>query len=373
MRGPSRRAATICAALAVLAACNKPPVPEPTPRPVRVLTVTVGEVTDQRTFSGEVRARHESKLASRVGGKVLARHVDVGDRVRRGTLLAEIDTVDFQHARASLAAQVVAARAERTFARDELQRYRELHARQFISQAELDRRDTAFQSAAERVRTLEAELATAANQVDYARLRSDQEGVVTAVAVEAGQVVSPGQTLFTVARLEEREVVISMPERDLAGLEKGQTARVTLSARPRQPLRGRVREISPAAEPGSRTYAVRLSLPEAPGWVALGMTADATFESRREVQAAVPLAALFEPQASAGAGPRVWVLDEGTHTVRSTPVHVNRVLDGERVQLEGLEAGRQIVVAGAHRLREGQKVRVLGDEAPVRARARSAE
>jgi membrane fusion protein, multidrug efflux system len=340
---------------------------------VRIATVAGAEPLARRAYSGDVRPRYESKLGFRVAGKVLARHVDVGDVVSDGFVLAEIDPEDLQHARASLAAQLAAARSERELDADELQRQRNLLAQRLVNPAEVDRRNTALEVADAHVRALEAQLAQAADQVQYARLHADHAGVVTALGLEVGQVVSAGQHVITLARLDEREVLINVAEQELADLRKGQPASVTLEAKAGEHITGRIREISPAAEPGSRTYAVRVSLANAPAWVALGMTANVVLESRGAALPAVPLAAVFEPQNAPQTGPRVWVFDKDTQSVKSVPVRLGNMLAGERVEVGGLEPGVQIVTAGVHRLREGQTVRVLRDEVPVRARARSSE
>jgi multidrug efflux system membrane fusion protein len=350
-----------------LAACSKPPPPEPKPRPVRAMTVISPQGTDHWTFSGEVRARHETKLAFRVPGKVLRRRVDTGDQVQRGGLLAELDAADFEHARTAVAAQLGAARAEHAFARDDLERYRELLEQKLISPAEFDRRGTILRTAVDRVRALEAQLEQAANQVGYARLRADHQGIVTSVSVEPGQVVTAGQAVLTLARLDEREVQISVPEQRLGAIRLGQPVTVTFWVASSTSVKGRIREISPSAEPASRTYGVRVSLDHAPAWIAFGMTATVTIESKASSLPVVPISALFEPQNAAGTGPRVWIVDESTSTVKSVRVRVDALIDGERALLDGLQPGQRVIVAGATRLREGQSVRIQGEDAGSRA------
>ena len=176
---------------------------------------------------------------------------------------------------------------------------------------------------------------------------------------------------MSLARLEEREVLVAVPEQELETIRRGQVARITFAAKPGAVVAGRVREISAAADPASRTYAARLDLPEAPPWVALGMTASVVLDSPDASSTAVPLTALFEPQASPGSGPRVWVVEQDTHNVKSVRVEMGRMLEGDRIEVKGLEAGQQVVTAGASRLREGEKVRILADDAPIRSRHRA--
>jgi RND family efflux transporter MFP subunit len=366
-----RQAAVGIAALLLLAGCSKSPEPEPKLRAVRVAAVSASAAGGRHPLSGEVVARRESKLGFRVGGKVLARRVDLGDRVSSGQVLAQLDPVDLDHARESLAAQLAAARSEHAFAGEELARHRELLEQRLISPVELDRRETAYRVAGNRVVALEAQLAQAANQVAYATLRAEHTGVITAVAVEAGQVVSPGQPVMSLARLEEREVLVAVPEQELETIRRGQVARITFAAKPEAVVAGRVREISAAADPASRTYAARLDLPEAPPWVALGMTASVVLDSPEASSTAVPLTALFEPQGSPGSGPRVWVVEQDTGNLKSVRVETGRMLEGDRIEVKGLEAGQQVVTAGASQLREGEKVRILADDAPIRSRQRA--
>jgi multidrug efflux system membrane fusion protein len=344
-----------------VAACSKQPTHESNPRPVRVMTVSSAHSTNHWTLSGEVRARYETKLAFRVPGKVLTRRVDAGDRVRRGALLAGLDAADFAHARTAATAQLTAARAEHAFARDDLERHRELLDQKLISPAEFDRRETALKTVADRVRALEAQLEQAANQVGYARLLADHEGVVTSVSVEPGQVVGAGQTVLTLARLDEREVQINIPEQRLAAIQLGQPVAVSFWASDTR-VKGRIREISPSAEPASRTYAVRVSLNDAPASVALGMTATVAIDTKAPALPVVPIAALFEPQNEAGKGPQVWIVDESTYTVKPARVRVERLIEGERALIDGLQPGQRVIVAGATRLREGQAVRILGED-----------
>jgi multidrug efflux system membrane fusion protein len=364
------QAAIGIAALLLIAGCSKPPEPEAKLRAIRVETVSASVVSGRHPLPAEVVARHDSKLAFRVGGKVLARHVDLGDRVSRGQVLARIDAVDLDHVRQSLAAQLAAARSEYMLSADEVSRHRELLDEHLISPVELDRRETAFTVARNRVAALEAQLAQAANQIAYATLRAEHAGVITAVAVEAGQVVSPGQPVMSLARLEEREVLVAIPEQELEAVRRRQLARVNFPAKPGVVVAARVREISAAADPASRTYAARLALSDAPSWVALGMTASVVLDSPEASSTSLPLAALFEPRGSLGSLPRVWVVDNDTQTVKSVRVELGRMLAGDRVEVSGLQPGQQVVTAGTSRLQEGDKVRVLADDAPVRSRLR---
>ena len=167
--------------------------------------------------------------------------------------------------------------------------------------------------------------------------------------------------MLTLARLDEREVLINIPEQRLAAIQLEQPVAVSFWASDAR-VKGRIREISPSAEPASRTYAVRVSLNDAPASIALGMTATVAIETKAAALPIVPIAALFEPQNAPGTGPQVWIVDESTNTVKSVRVRVERLLERERALIEGLQPGQRVVVAGATRLREGQPVRILGED-----------
>lgn len=223
--------------MALIASCAKHAEPGTAVRPVRVFKVGNTADTARTSFAGEVKARYETKLSFRVPGKIATRLVEVGDRVHKGQLLVRLDPVDYQLPSNSLASQLAAARAERDFAKDDLARYRELLDLKYISQAEYDRRETAYRTANNRVEALQSQLAQANNQMAYTNLYADQDGVVTALDVEAGQVVGAGQMILKLAQMEDKEVISMSPS----------TALRSCATQPRRPsLSG------PTATGGSR-------------------------------------------------------------------------------------------------------------------------
>ena len=345
----------------MLAGCAKKPEASAKPRPVKAVRIAADGDATPLTFSGEVRARYETKLAFRIPGKVLSRHVDVGNSVKKGQVLARLDPSDYRLAAQALAAQLSAARKDRDFAKDDLDRYRDLLEQKLISRAEYDRRETSFHTANDRVAALEAQLKQAEDQVEYAALLADRDAVVTALYIEAGHVVTAGQPIVALAQLNEKEIAISVPEHQLAGIRGEKDATATLWAEPDKPLPASVREVAPSADPASRTYAVRVRLKDAPAWVQLGMTASVSFRGTAAPRTTIPLPALFQPQDRPADKPRVWVVNEQTHTVTSVPVRVGEMVGEERIVVEGLERGQRVVVAGASRLREGQSVRILDE------------
>jgi len=311
-------------------------------------------------FAGEVKARYEAKVGFRVGGKVLRRYVNVGDRVKTGTAIAELDATDYRLAADSIAAQLKAAQADLAFAQDDLQRYRELRDQQLISSAEFDRHETTTATLRERVATLRAQLEQARNQVSYTRLAADHEGIVVAVLAEADQVVAAGQPIVVLARPEELEIAIDIPEDRRDAIMRAQAIDVSLWARPEARLTGRLRELSASANPASRTYAARVSLPARPEWVHLGMSATAQVRDTASAGHVIPLSAVFQRHAEAGGETRVWVVNREGTAVSSVPVRLGAPTDENEVIVYGLVSGQRIVTAGTSRLREDAAVKLLG-------------
>lgn len=333
-------AAALLAALAI-AGCSKPEPPVQPLRTVRVMKVDGAAASASLTFPGEVRARYERRLGFRLGGKIVERRVEVGDRVRRGQVLARLDAQD-----ASLnAAQ---AEATRALAEAEAKRYRELRAKNFVSQAVLDAKETALKTAT-------AQAGVARNQAGYATLTADCDGVVTAVEAEAGQVVAAGQTVLRVAEDGAREIAIAVPEADVEKLRGAEGFVVTLNSLPGRSWSGRLRELSPAADPATRTFAARIGVPQADDALRLGMSARVEVKvSRGDTAPVLPLSAFFTRNDQAN----VWVVDPATQTVTLTKVETDGVVGNEVRVRAGLQPGDLVVTAGAGLLEQGQKVRL---------------
>jgi multidrug efflux system membrane fusion protein len=324
---------------------------------VKVVRIGDEAAAGVMSFAGEVRARYETILAFRVSGKMIDRPVEVGDRVHKGQRVARLDSNDYQLGTDALNAQLKSAQAEREFARDDLTRYRELLNQRVISPAEFDRHDTAYTTARERVVTLEAQLSQATNQLQYTDLLADRDGVVTGLEVETGQVVTAGQPVIKLARLDEKEIHIDIPEQRVAGIDLHQKVIVTLWADGNRRITARIREIAAAADPASRTYRVKATLLEGQDEARLGKTATVWIPVTPSPRIAVPLSAVFTPQNEPGR-PRVWLVDEQAGTVRSVPVQLGEALDGERIVVAGVVSGQLVVSAGVQRLAEGQAVRL---------------
>ena len=331
----------------LLAACSEPPPPAAAPRLVRTLIVGAGETGldgGLRSYSGEVRARIETTLGFRIAGKIVERRVDAGMAVKAGQVLARLDPAD-----AGL--QMAQAEAQQALAAAEVARFRDLKAKNYISASALDAKETAFKAA-------DAQAQLSKNQAAYTTLVSDRAGVIGAVLAEPGQVVSAGQAVFRLAPDGEREIAISFPEGQVSGFRLGQTAEVSFWATEKggqKTLSGRLREISPVADPVTRTYAARVSLKDADPLLPLGMSATVRFPSEAggNTKLVVPLAAIFQQ----GNQPAVWKLGTDNAVILQA-VTVSAFTDRGAVVTAGLAGGEQIVAAGVNLLTAGEKVRV---------------
>jgi RND family efflux transporter MFP subunit len=341
MKMPSLAA---CLALMLLSACGEKSPPPDThtsgPRLVKAMKVGAGETAGEFRYSGEVRARHESLLAFRVGGKLVARLVDAGARVKAGQPLARLDPADAQLA-------AVQAEASRSLAAADLKRTQELRLKNFVSQAALDAKESASRSAA-----AQAQLAN--NQAGYTTLVADAAGVIAVVLAEPGQVMAAGQGVFRVARDGEREVAISIPESHLAGLKVGAggTAQLWADGGDKS-YRAVLRELAPVADAATRTFAARVALPDAPADLPLGLTATISFARAELPRIVVPLAAILQQEDK----PAVWVIGADGSLVQR-PIEIERYDDAGAVVKSGLTIGETIVAAGAFKLAAGEKVRI---------------
>ncbi|QDO97895.1 efflux RND transporter periplasmic adaptor subunit [Ferrovibrio terrae] len=352
--------AAIAGSLLVLAGCERAaPAPEPI-RPVRVTTVAPQVHESRSSYTGEVRARYETNLAFRVGGKIVARYVEIGSEVKKGAALARLDPEDTRLATQNARAQLSAAQANFNQAQTELSRYRKLFDSRVISQAELDRRQNTYNTAEAQLDSARSQLRSAQNQMDYTELHADADGVVTAIGVETGQVVSAGQTVMKLARPEEKEVVFNVAENRLDELRSATAIAISLWAQPDKEYTGVVREIAPGADPATRTYAVKVSVQNAPAGMRLGMTSTVSIVRRSEASmVALPLSALYQQ----GAEPAVWIytgpVEGGEGKVELRPVKIAAFIERAVLIADGLKDGEKVVTAGVHKLIPGQAVRLL--------------
>jgi membrane fusion protein, multidrug efflux system len=343
----------------LLAACSKaPPADEPV-RAVRTQVVSVGSAAVSHEYAAEVRARTESKLGFRVGGKLVRRLVDAGDVVKAGQALAHLDGQDLRLGQDAAQAAWAAARANLEWSEAEFKRYRELRDQGFISSAELERREAGLKSARAQSDQLRAQANVQGNQAAYAVLTADAAGVVTAVDAEPGAVVQAGTTVLRVAHDGPRDVVFQIPEdrvdevRSLLGRRGALKVKLWGSD---ERIAATLREVGAAADPVTRTFAVKADIGQAPARI--GQTARVIVEGgAREGAIRLPLAAVFEQQGRS----TVWVLDRQAMTVSARPVAIAGAEGNLVVVAGGLNAGQTVVTAGVHTLTPGQRVKLYAE------------
>lgn len=339
----------------LLAACSKPVPPEEPVRAVKLMTVGVGNIQSSLEFSADVRARVESRLGFRVAGKLVRRAVELGQTVKAGQVLAQLDPQDYKLATEAARAQVAAAQTNRDLAAADFKRYKELREQNFISGAELERRDATLKAAQAQLEQAQAQLNSQGNQAAYTTLVADVSGVVTAVSAEVGQVVAAGTPVVQIAQDGPRDVVFSVPEDKVTLIKQGSKVDVRVWASKTQ-VEGTVREVAASADPVTRTFTVKVAL-DAKDALPLGSTVSVSPKAldRGAVQVIkLPTTALLK----AGEGSSVWVLDTATMTVKPQPVVVATADGNDAVITQGLTPGMQVVVAGVHVLSPGQKVSV---------------
>jgi membrane fusion protein, multidrug efflux system len=340
-----------------IAGCTKPQPPVETIRPVLVKKIGDGQTTVESVYAGEVRARYETKLGFRVSGKLVSRNVEVGSQVKAGDVLARLDERDLQLSAASYQAQLVAAMHDRDLAQSDLARSAELYQIKFTSKAELERKQNTLNTATAKVQQAQAQLATSSNQTAYTALRTDHAGVVIAIEAEVGQVVNAGQAIIRLARTDEKEVVISIPEQRVDELRAAKKISVRSWARPDVSFPGHVREIAPHADSVTRTYTAKIATPTATDVLRLGMTATVVITNDGGPAARVPLSAIFLGDGQSA----VWVVDPSTNSVSLRPIQLGDHVANEAAVIAGLARDDLVVTAGVQMLRTGQKVALPGE------------
>ncbi len=348
----------------VLLACSKPaPIMEPL-RSVKLFTVAVENMGSGAEFAGDVRARVESRLAFRVGGKLVKRQVDVGQRVRPGQMLAQLDSQDLKLASDAMRAQLLVATTNRDLAAADVRRYRELKDQNFVSGVELDRREATLKAAAAQVEQAQAQAASMGNQSSYASLTADVAGTVLAVDAEPGQVVAAGTTIVRIAQDGPRDVVFAVPEDRVNLLTLGSRVDVRQWASATR-FTGAVREVAALADPVTRTFQVKVALDgkEPPLLGSTVTVLPAALSAKGQPVIKVPTSALKQD----GQGSAVWVFEPASGTVRSQQVHVVAADGNAAVVASGLQPGMQVVSAGVHVLTAGQKVTVYKERTAVQA------
>jgi len=346
-------------ATAGLAACSKTETAPDPVRAVRTLTVAAQSAGGSYEYAGEVRARTESRLSFRVGGKMLRRAVDLGDSVKAGQVLAQLDPQDLRLGQDASRAAVAVAQAGFDQNAADFKRYKELHDQGFIGGAELERRESALKTARAQLEQAKAQSSVQGNQAAYSTLLADASGVVTAVDLEPGMVAAAGTPVLRLAHDGPRDVVFAVPE-DKVGVVKALATqpgrfKVRLWGAAGEPLVATIREISAAADPVTRTFLVKADIGNASAsGIRLGQTASVLMELPQTPGVTkLPLSALREEQGRSS----VWLVDSKAMTVSSQAVKLAGADGNEAVISSGLAPGQIVVTAGVHVLSPGQKVK----------------
>jgi multidrug efflux system membrane fusion protein len=371
MTASSASAVCRCAGLLLvtvlaLAGCSRPQPAEEPLRAVKVMAVGTSAYDTEPEFSAEVRARVESRLGFRVAGKITRRQAELGQHVKAGQVLAQLDPQDYRLAAEAARAQHAAALTNRDLAEADLKRYRGLREQNFISAAELERRESTYKAAQAQLEQAQAQMASQGNQAQYTTLVADVPGIITAIEAEPGQVVTAGAPVVRIAQDGARDVVFSVPE-DRAGLVTPGSAVAVRGWSNGQELQGKVREVAASADAVTRTFTVKVAIDAATA-PALGATVYARPQALSRSGTPVlklPTSALRQE----GKGSAVWVLDKPSMTVRSQPVQVATADGNEAVISSGLTAGTLVVVAGVHVLSPGQKVSIYREKTAAPAAA----
>jgi RND family efflux transporter MFP subunit len=323
-------------------------------RPVQVQRVTFGPTNENREFAGVVRARYETDLGFRVAGKMVARLVNVGDRVEAGEVVARLDPRDLKLQVESAEAELAAATSNLAQAAADESRYQNLRARGYAAVADYERKKAAKDEAEGRMERAQRALELARNQLAYADLKADADGVITATLAESGQVVALGQAVARLAHRGEMEAVVALPETWLDEVRRSD-ASVRLWSGPDRRFSAHLRELSPQADAATRTYAARFTIENPDETVALGMTANVVLSHPAEAAVAkVPLAAIL----NRGAGPTVYRVDDAG-VLERRPVTVSSFNEVVALITSGVEDGDEIVTLGVQMLQAGQKVRAI--------------
>jgi multidrug efflux system membrane fusion protein len=362
--------AGLCAGILVLGSsvelcgCTSRAAAPEAPRSAIVAHPQSNSSVNADVYSGDVHARFESQLGFRVAGKIKTRFVDVGNHVEAGQPLAELDPLDLKLQVNSATATLTSARASRDLAQSEFNRYQALLDKHYISHTQFDTQVNALKAAQAQVQQADAALAVARNQAEYTILRADHAGAITAINAEAGQVVTAGQPVASLARDGAIEVEIAVPENRISHYKVGSQAVIEPWADGGKRLNATLREIAPEADATTRTYRVRVALDDRADVVRLGQTARVYFVGPQIAsQTVVPLTALDQHDGSAN----LWIVDPNTHQVHAASVKVATFHEQEAVLDRGVPADSWIVTAGVHKLREGQVVAPIdGVNRPVK-------
>ncbi len=327
--------------------CDKEITP-PKPPLVKVQQIKLSNSAQEENYSGVVRGRYETNLSFQVSGKIISRDVQAGSLVRAGDILMTLDPKDIVEQSRTADAQVDSARAQLELAKANLDRYSELFKAEAVAAVVLDQYKTQYDAAKATYDAAIAQARQSQNALDYTTLTANADGVISEVSAEVGQVVAAGQSVLKLVQTNELEVVVDIPENKISNMQIGQRVSINFWAT-NETVSGTVREVSPMADSASRTFTVKISLPDVNN-IQLGMTANVSIREVTPSAIILPLSAIYQT----GDAAQVWIVDGGKVSLKKIEV---TAFDDNNVRVRGLNSGDTVVVAGVNKLREGQDVR----------------
>ncbi|WP_043309932.1 efflux RND transporter periplasmic adaptor subunit [Pseudomonas sp. ML96] len=341
-----------CSIILALAGCQKEAQSAESPRPVRTQIAQPAAIDEQVAQTGEIQANLETNLGFRIDGRVATRTAEVGMSVVKGQVLATLDPNDVQNEVLSAEAEVKSAEATEGLAKSELERQRTLFEKQFVARARVEEAEANWRAANAKLKVAKTALQAALNKLTYTELRAPDDAIVSAVSVNAGQVVEAGQPAIKLSSTYERDAIFNVSERIYTSVPSDVQVEVALVSDPSIKVTGPIRDASPTADPATRTYRVRIALPGAPATMALGATVTGRIILPGKALVTLPASALT----SENGKPAVFVVQPATKELVRKPVTVARYTATQALIESGIAAGDAVVTAGVSKLRPGQKV-----------------
>ncbi|MDC7827423.1 efflux RND transporter periplasmic adaptor subunit [Pseudomonas sp. BLCC-B13] len=342
----------ICSLALILAGCQKETQSAEPPRPVRTQIAKPAAIDEQVAQTGEIQANLETNLGFRIDGRVATRTAEVGMSVMKGQVLATLDPNDVQNEVLSAEAEVKSAEATEGLAKSELERQRTLFERQFVARARVEEAEANWRAANAKLKVAKTALQAARNKLTYTELRAPDDAIVSAVSVNVGQVIEAGQPAIKLSSTYERDAIFNVSERIYTSVPPNVRVEVALVSDPSIKVTGPIRDASPTADPATRTYRVRIALPDAPDTMTLGATVTGRIILPGKALVTLPASALT----SENGKPAVFVVQPATKELVRKPVTVARYTATQALIESGIAAGDAVVTAGVSKLRPGQKV-----------------
>jgi RND family efflux transporter MFP subunit len=343
----------------LLAACEQQAEAPPSePRQVRSIVIEKRQGAETITLTGRIEAEDEVPLAFRIGGRVLENTAKLGARVQSGDLVARLEPQNEENQLIADSAALAAAEAQYSQARGHYERQRTLFEQGWATRANFELAEKGMKTAASQVEVARARLNAAEDLLGFTELRADQDGVFTEVGPAAGEVVQAGQMIVRVARQDGRDAVFDVPAQVIRSAPADPKITVTLADDPSVTVTGHVREVSPQADPVTRTFKVKVGLENPPEAMRLGSTVNGSMQTTEEPVIEIPASALTRSEQQ----PAVWVVDPAAFTVALRPIEIRRHGEEFVAVSGGLEAGDIVVTAGVQALHPGQQVRLPGSQ-----------